>query len=497
MLRKLNKAHRILSIRPQMAFSNVQGEPGFSEMVIDYFDRASKYTNIPNDMLKIIKYPDSTLKLNIPFVKDDGTYDFVEAYRCHHKRHRLPCKGGTRISPHVDLDEVEALATLMSFKLATVEVPFGGSKGGLKMDPRNYSKSETERIMRRYTIEMAKYNYIGSAVDVPGPDVGTNTWHMDIMADTYKTLYGFHDIDHMGVVTGKSIVSGGINGRNESTGLGVYYCIRNVFEKEEHEPIRQNYDISQGLENKTAIVQGFGAVGYWASHFLVKDGVKIIGVQEYNGCVYNENGIDIDALKEHLAQGNGVIGHPDMIDNKTVIERECDILIPAALEKALNKHNCEQIKAKVIAEGGNGVSTVNADKVFEQKGILVIPDILCNAAGVTCSYLEWLKNLEHKQPGRLVTKWEEKSKQSMVVELEKQFREQGYNIDLSNLPKEVIKGPSDLDLVYTGLEKIMNVAMRQAIATSVKKDCSLRMGVFVNAIERIYKCYENSGLSLK
>lgn len=497
MLRNLSKGYRYLNKRPQMNFSIVQGEPGFSEMVIEYFDRAAKYTTIPADMLKIIKYPDSTLKLNIPFVRDNGTYDFVESYRCHHKRHRLPCKGGTRISPHVDLDEVEALATLMSFKLATVEVPFGGSKGGLKMDPKLYSKAETERIMRRYTIEMAKYNYIGSAVDVPGPDVGTNTWHMDIMADTYKTLYGFHDIDHMGVVTGKSIVSGGINGRNESTGLGVYYCIRNVYDRDEHEPIRQQYGLERGLEGKTAILQGFGAVGYWTSHFLVKDGVKIIGVQEYNGSVFNKDGIDIEALKAHLAEGNGVIGYPDLVESKTVIERECDILVPAALEKALNKHNCEGIKAKVIAEGGNGVSTVNADKVFEQKGILVIPDILCNAAGVTCSYLEWLKNLEHKQPGRLVTKWEEKSKKSMIVELQKQFNEQGYNIDLSKMPKDVIKGPSDLDLVYTGLEKIMNGALRKAVSTSVEKDCSLRMGVFINAIERIHKCYENSGLSLK
>lgn len=478
-------------------FSEMDGEPGFVEMVQQYFDRAASHTDIPEDALKVIKVPDSTLKMNIPFLRDDGTYDTVEAFRCHHSRHRLPAKGGTRISDHVDQDEVEALATLMSFKLAVVEVPFGGGKGGIKMNPRHYSKQETERIIRRYTLEMAKYNFIGSSIDVPGPDVGTNTWHMDIMGDTYKTLFGHKDIDHMGVVTGKSIVAGGINGRNESTGLGVYYCIRNILSRPEYSTLRENYGLTEGVTGKKVIVQGFGAVGYWASHFLIEDGAKIVGVQEFNGCLYNPDGIDIVALKSHLAKGEGVTGHPDLTDGSSILDRECDILIPAALEKALNKHNCETIKAKLIAEGGNGVSTVNADKIFEQKKIFVIPDILCNAAGVTCSYLEWLKNLEHKQPGRLVTKWEEKSKKQLINEIQKAFHEQGYKLDLSKLSKESVKGPSDLDLVYTGLDKIMTEAMRQTVETSLQKNVSMRMAVYINSINRIYKSFENTGLTLK
>lgn len=496
MLRKLITRNPLRKVR-MAQFSEVDGEPGFVEMVQQYFDRAASYTNISEDALNVIKVPDSTLKMNLPFLRDDGTYDTVQAFRCHHSRHRLPVKGGTRISELVDQDEVEALATLMSFKLAVVEVPFGGAKGGIKMNPKLYSKNETERIIRRYTLEMAKYNFIGSAIDVPGPDVGTNSWHMDMMQDTYKTLYGHSDIDHMGVVTGKSITAGGINGRNESTGLGVYYCIRNVLSREEYVETRKQYNLEEGLEGKKVIIQGFGAVGYWASHFLVEDGAKIIGVQEYNGCVYNPNGIDIVALKDHLSKGQGVTGHPDLIPDKAILDRECDILIPAALEKALNKHNCESVKAKLIAEGGNGVSTVNADMVFEQKNICVIPDILCNAAGVTCSYLEWLKNLEHKQPGRLVTKWEEKSKKQLIMEIEKSFREQGYNIDLSGLSKTARKGPSDLDLVYTGLDKIMSVAMRQTAATSTQKGVSMRMAVYINSINRIYKSFENTGLTLK
>lgn len=496
MLRKLfgKKSLRCL---PLARFSDLEGEPGFVEMVQQYFDRAASFTSIPEDALRVIKVPDSTLKINVPFLRDDGTYDTVEAFRCHHSRHRLPAKGGTRISEHVDQNEVEALATLMSFKLAVVEVPFGGSKGGLKMNPREYSKQETERIIRRYTLELAKYNFIGSSIDVPGPDVGTNTWHMDIMADTYKTLYGHKDIDHMGVVTGKSIVAGGINGRNESTGLGVYYCIRNVLTRGEYANLRKKHGLTEGVQGKKVILQGFGAVGYWASHFLSEEGAKIVGVQEYNGCLYNPNGIDIVALKSHLAKGDGVTGHPDLVPGASILDRECDILIPAALEKALNKYNCESIKAKLIAEGGNGVSTVNADKVFEQNNICVIPDILCNAAGVTCSYLEWLKNLEHKQPGRLVTKWEEKSKKQLIQDIQKAFKDQGYDIDLSMLSKESVKGPSDLDLVYTGLDKIMSVAMRQTVATSMQKGVSLRMAVFINSITRIYKSFENTGLTLK
>ena len=478
-------------------FSEADGEPGFVEMVAQYFDRAATYTNIPEDSLQIIKVPDATLKMNLPFLRDDGTYDYVQAFRCHHSRHRLPAKGGTRISEHVDQDEVEALATLMSFKLAVVEVPFGGAKGGIKMNPKLYSKNETERIIRRYTLEMAKYNFIGSAIDVPGPDVGTNTWHMDIMADTYKTLFGHKDIDHMGVVTGKSIVAGGINGRGESTGLGVYYCIRNILTRDEYVDLRNKHGLTEGMADKKVIVQGFGAVGYWACHFLVEEGAKVVGVQEYNGCLYNPNGIDIFALKEHLSLGNGVIGHPDLVPGSSILDRECDILIPAALEKALNKHNCEGIKAKLIAEGGNGVSTVNADRVFEQNNICVIPDILCNAAGVTCSYLEWLKNLEHKQPGRLVTKWEEKSKKHLLLDIERAFKEQGYNIDLSNLSRTSVKGPSDLDLVYTGLDKIMSVAMRGTVKTSMEKGVSMRMAVYINSIIRIYKNFENTGLTLK
>lgn len=344
---------------------------------------------------------------------------------------------------------------------------------------------------------MAKYNFIGPAVDVPGPDVGTNSWHMDMMADTYKTIFGHNDINHMGVVTGKSIVAGGINGRGESTGLGVYYCIRNLLCNDEYVEIRRKFGLIPGLEGKKIIVQGFGAVGYWACHFLKAEGAIIVGVQEFNGCVYNPNGIDVEGLKEYMGKGQGVVGHKDHVYSQSILDRPCDILIPAAMEKAINRYNCEMISAKIIAEGGNGVSTAKADQHFEEQGILVIPDVLCNAAGVTCSYLEWIKNLEHKQPGRLETKWEETSKKKFFKEIERVCTEQGMPVDLSNLSQEAVKGPSDLDLVYTGLDKIMSVALRQVVATSVKEDVSLRTAVYINTIKRIYKSYLSSGLTVK
>ena len=218
-----------LSLLNRRLFS-VQGEPNFLETARTFIDRACKYTNISPDRIELLKVPNVTLKLNLPILMDNGKIKMIEAYRCQHKHHRTPTKGGTRLSDHVDLQEVEALATLMSIKLAVCEIPFGGAKGGIKINPKEFSKAEIERIMRKYTIELAKRNFIGAACDVPGPDVGTGVWHMDIMKDTYDNLYGVKDIDATACVTGKSITSGGINGRTESTGLGVFYTIREILE---------------------------------------------------------------------------------------------------------------------------------------------------------------------------------------------------------------------------------------------------------------------------
>lgn len=365
------------------------------------------------------------------------------------------------------------------------------------MDPKKFSKNEIERVMRRYTIELAKYNFIGPGIDVPGPDVGTSEWHMDIMKDTYHTLYGLQDFNQTAVVTGKSIVAGGIKGRPESTGLGVFYCIRNVLEKPRYEELRQKHQLSPGVEGKRVVVQGFGAVGYNAAKFLVEGGAIVVGVQEWDGCVFNKNGLDIADLKNHLNKTKGVKGFKDYTTESCVLDRECDILIPAALEKAINKRNAPGIQARLIAEGGNGTTTFEADRILLEKGVLIIPDILCNAGGVTCSYFEWLKNIEHKQPGRLTYNWERKAKQILLEAIELQLKNSGIEINLSKLDKQVTRGGSDLELVYTGLESILSIALDQTINTAIERHLNLRIAAYVNAIERIYRAYENAGLTLK
>lgn len=347
----------------------------------------------------------------------------------------------------------------MSLKLAVVEVPYGGAKGGIKINPKDYSLNETERIMRRYTIELTKYNFIGPGIDVPGPDVGTTTWHMDKMKDTYQTLYGMNDINMTGIVTGKSLVEGGINGRPESTGLGVFYCIRDVLETPKYEKMREKHGLTQGVKGKRLNVQGFGAVGYNAAKFFEEFGGKLTGVQEWDGCIYNPNGLKVAEVKEWLVKNKGLKGHPNYIQDKEIFGQECDVLVPAALEQAINESNAHRIKAKLIAEGGNGSTTVEGDDILNERGILVIPDILCNAGGVTCSYLEWIKNLEHKRPGRLSQKWEEKGKKLLLSAIEKELKKVGVPVDLSVLDSEVTKGASDLDLVYSGIENIMSIAL--------------------------------------
>jgi len=497
MLSKLTKNFTRVSNIPKARFSSTPDEEGtFLQNAEHFFNMAASHTNIPEDYITLLKKPNSTLKLNIPLLRDDGSFTTIEAYRCHHKQHRLPVKGGTRISMECDLEEVEALALLMSLKLAVVEVPFGGAKGGLKMDQSKFSKREIERVLRRYVIELCKYNYIGAGIDVPGPDVGTTEWHMDIMKDTYHTLYGMQDFNQTAIVTGKSIMGGGINGRPESTGLGVYYCINNVLTDDSYDNLRKKFDIKKGVEDKTVIVQGFGAVGYNACRFLVESGAKIIGVQEWDGCVYNPYGIDIKDLKAYISANRSVKGYKDTITEKEIITRECDILIPAALEKSINKKNAANIKAKLIAEGGNGVTTVSGDAILQSKNILVIPDILANAGGVTCSYFEWLKNIEHKQPGRLTTKWEEKSKKVLLKAIETELNKVGIKVPLTSLSKDITKGGSDLDLVYTGLDNIMSIALHQTVETAEKKNVSLRMAAFINAIERIYRSYLSMGLTI-
>lgn len=470
-------------------------EPGFLDMVRLYFDEASKVIKIPEYYLNIIKPCAATLTVNFPLVKDDGTIEVIQGYRAEHSMHYLPVKGGTRFADHIDMGETEALATLMTLKLSVSNVPFGGAKGGVKVDPRKYSKNELERITRRYTLDLAKKNFIGAGIDVPGPDLGTTTQTMNLMKDTYETLFGGNkDMNAAACVTGKSVENGGIEGRQESTGIGVFFGLREILTN--HPSLCEAYGIKPGLAGKTVVIQGFGSVGFWAAKFFAQDGVKIVGVVEYNSSVYNPDGFDIIELKNYHVQHGTLAGYSKAVESysdpkeiKNVMYKECDIFIPAALEREVNLSNVHKIKCKILAEAANGPTTIGANKYLEEHKVLVIPDLVLNASGVTCSYFEWLKNLEHKQLGLLIKRYETQSKKQLF-EMLNQGKEQ------TKEDMELLKGPSERDLVYSGLEEVMANTMDEVVKLAQKEKISLRIAAYKIAIMKIYHIYEETGIHI-
>jgi glutamate dehydrogenase (NAD(P)+) len=374
----------------------------------------------------------------------------------------------------------------MTFKLAIADVPFGGGKGGIKINPRLLSKGELERVTRKYTMELIKKGFIGAAVDCLGPDMGTNEQVMTWIKDTYMNVKGETDINAEGCCTGKYIAQGGIGGRAESTGLGVYYCTRELLSYKNY---CEKIKVSQGIKDKTFIVQGFGAVGYWASHFLAKDGGKITTVIEYNSAIHNENGLDVEAVKTWMTEKGTLVGFPGAVETETknptlFLEKKADFLIPAAVEKSLHLGNAEKIQVKGIIEGANGPTTYAAEQIFIRRGIICAPDLLANGGGVTCSYFEWLKNLEHIAPGKMTKKYEEQS-QKRLLEI------MGYDIKDTN-----IVGASEVDIVYSGLEEIMCSATKENWDFAVKKNLSFRDACLVNAITKVYNSYKENGIMI-
>jgi glutamate dehydrogenase (NAD(P)+) len=381
-----------------------------------FYNSAASKTGIPQEYLNLIQACQTVIRFNIPLRRDDGRLETVTCYRAQHSTHKLPCKGGTRYSDHVDLQEVEALASLMTFKLAIADVPFGGGKGGVKINPRELSQAELERVTRKYTMELIKKGFIGAAVDCLGPDMGTNEQVMTWIKDTYMNVKGEQDINAEGCCTGKFIAQGGISGRNESTGLGVYYAIR---ELTSFKTFTDKVGLPKGIKDRTFIVQGYGAVGYWAAKFLEQDGGKITTIIEYNSAIHNPDGLNVQEAKDYMTKNGTLKGFPGAketeLANPTVfMEKKADYLIPAAIEKSLHMGNADKIQAKAIFEGANGPTTFAAEQIFIKKGIICAPDLLVNGGGVTCSYFEWLKNLEHISPGKMTKKYEEKSQMRLL-----------------------------------------------------------------------------------
>lgn len=379
----------------------------------------------------------------------------------------------------------------MTLKLSVHNIPYGGAKGGVKVNPSKYSERELKRITRRYTIELAKKNFIGAGIDVPGPDLGTNEATMNCMKDTYNTLYGEKDVNANACVTGKSVSAGGVEGRTESTGLGVYYGIREVLM---NNTLAEKHGFTTGLKGKTFIVQGFGNVGYHASKFLTENGAKLIGVVEHNSSIYNEDGLNPHDVLSYKNKNKTLAGYSEakesyneMQQHLNVMYRKCDVFIPSAVERTVNFDNASKFNCSIIAEAANGPTTVRAAKILEDKNVLIIPDLVLNAGGVTVSYFEWLKNLEHKELGLLIRRYEHQSKKQLYDMLSVSYNKEDV---------EKLKGPSERDLVYSGLEEIMCNTMKEVVNTSLKEGISLRIAAYKIAITRIYEVYLFAGITI-
>jgi glutamate dehydrogenase (NAD(P)+) len=462
----------------------------FFQSVEKSFDKAAKFTKWDTGLLEQIKQCNSVLRIHFP-VKVNDKIEVIKAYRVQHSHHKTPCKGGIRYSPDVNLDEVMALAALMTFKCAIVNVPFGGAKGGITIDPKKYTEYDLEKITRRYTAELVKKNFIGPGNDVPAPDYGTGPREMAWIVDTYQSLKP-GEIDAAGCVTGKPVSQGGVRGRTEATGLGVFFGIREICNMPD---VMEKLGLTVGIAGKKVIVQGLGNVGYHSAKFFREAGAIVVGIAEYEGAIYSEAGLHEDEVFKHRKATGSILnfaGATNLAASNDALIADCDILIPAALENVINADNAPKIKAKIIGEAANGPCTPEADEIFTQRGILCVPDMFLNAGGVTVSYFEWLKNLSHVRYGRM----EKRFTENMNAEIINQIEEASGKKVAEKARTFIMHGPEEQDLVHSGLEETMISATREVMeAWKSNADIpDMRTAAYVAAINKVATSYMELGI---
>ena len=419
-----------------------------------------------------------------------GTIHTFTGYRSVHSDHIEPVKGGIRYDLAVNQDEVDALAALMTYKCSLVEVPFGGSKGGLIINIRDWSEEELEKITRRFTDELSKRDLIHPSQNVPAPDVGTGEREMAWMADEFRKLHPT-ELNAWACVTGKPVNKGGIGGRTEATGRGVQYALQAFFDN----PIDvKKTGLTPGLKGKRVIVQGLGNVGYHAALFLsTEDNCLVTHVIERDGSIMDQKGINIEKLKEYILENGGVKGFNGYVDKGSeILEEDADILIPAAMELVINKENADKIKTPLIIEAANGPVSSEADEILSKKGVVIIPDLYANAGGVTVSYFEWIKNLSRIRLGRLQRRAQENQTTLMIEALEKMTG--------SKFPDEykdlVMQGSAEIDLVRSGLEDTMRNTY-EVISEVWNKNPNandLRTSAMMVSVKRVMDSYHSLGL---
>jgi glutamate dehydrogenase (NAD(P)+) len=471
-------------------------EPSFRESVDLMFNRAVALMDLSPGLEEKIRVCNSTYTVRFG-VRLRGQIQTFTGYRAVHSEHMEPVKGGIRYASNVNQDEVEALAALMTYKCALVEAPFGGSKGGLRIDPRQYDEHELELITRRFAYELVKRDLIHPSQNVPAPDMGTGEREMAWIADQYARM-NTTDINARACVTGKPLHAGGIAGRVEATGRGVQFALREHFR---HPEDVKASGLSGALEGKKVIVQGLGNVGYHAAKFLSEeDGCRIVSIIERDGALIDDHGLDVEAVRHWIGQHGGVTGYPNaryLAEGAAAMEMPCDILIPAAMEGVIHLGNADRIQAPLIIEAANGPVTFGADEILRKKGKVLIPDMYANAGGVTVSYFEWVKNLSHIRFGRMQRRQEESRHELLVRELERLSADKGLGWELSpGFKEQYLRGAGELELVRSGLDDTMRGAYQtmREVWHSRGDVSDLRTAAYLVAIGRVAASYRAKGL---